>query len=128
VEPGIEENLIFPFLLQPIVENAIFHGIGPLQRRGMIKVTLRTSKGTNLAIVEDDGVGLDETSLGKLMAPGGETEGADRLHKIGIRNVYERLKLQFGDSADMTVESTPGYGTKVTIKWPVKQEREVMPK
>lgn len=121
-EPGISEHLVFPFLLQPIVENAVFHGIGPLQRRGVIRVSLYGSGGQIVAVVEDDGVGMDEAASRKLLEAGGETESGAHYHKIGVRNVYERLKRQFGDSADMQVESRPGIGTKVTVRWPVQTE------
>jgi two-component system sensor histidine kinase YesM len=122
VETGMGDNLVFPFMLQPIVENAIFHGIGPLQRRGAIKVVVRRCEGRNMAMVEDDGVGLDGFSLSMLLAPDDESGDSDDLHKIGIRNVYDRLKLQFGDKAELTVDSAPGLGTRVTVKWPIKRE------
>jgi two-component system sensor histidine kinase YesM len=121
IEPGMEDNLVFPFLLQPIVENAIFHGVGPLQRSGTIKLTLRMSEGDNIVTVEDDGVGMDTHVLMQLLEPRGEADENEHFHKIGIRNVYERLKLQFNESAEMSVESTPGVGTKVRMRWPVKQ-------
>ncbi|TBL81125.1 sensor histidine kinase [Paenibacillus thalictri] len=122
VESGMEENMVFPFLLQPIVENAIFHGIGPLQRRGRIRVALYTSQGCNMAVIEDNGVGMEEAAALKLLMPGYESEENDHLHKIGLRNVYERLKLQFGDKADMVIDSAPGNGTRITIQWPIKKD------
>jgi|GEM_PF-2718886 len=122
MQPGMEDNLVFPFLLQPIVENAVFHGIGPLQRKGKIKISLRMSDGRNIAVVEDDGVGMDREVGRKILEAGGETEGRDHFHKIGIRNVYERLRLQYNESAEMSIDSGPGIGTKVIIKWPVKTE------
>ncbi|MFC4598137.1 sensor histidine kinase [Cohnella hongkongensis] len=121
-EPDLSEHLVFPFLLQPIVENAVFHGIGPLQRRGSIRVTLRKSAGQIVAIVEDDGVGMDRTASRRLLDAGGEADGEDRYHKIGVRNVYERLKRQFGEAADVEVESAPQIGTKVSVRWPILKE------
>lgn len=122
-EPGMEDHLVFPFLLQPIIENAIFHGISPLRRRGVIRVTLHSREGFNVAVVEDDGVGMDGTAVRRLLDAEGEPGGADRYYKIGVRNVYERLKRQFGDSAEMRVDSTPQVGTSVSVRWPVLKER-----
>ncbi|QTH42694.1 sensor histidine kinase [Cohnella sp. LGH] len=122
VEPDLSEHLVFPFLLQPIVENAVFHGIGPLHRRGTIRVTLHKSSGQIVAVVEDDGVGMDRTASRKLLEAGEEAEGGDHYHKIGVRNVYERLKRQFGEAADIQVESRPQAGTKVSVRWPVLKE------
>jgi len=121
-EPDLSEHLVFPFLLQPIVENAVFHGIGPLQRRGSIRVTLRKSAGQIVAIVEDDGGGVDRAASRRLLDAGGEADGEDRYHKIGVRNVYERLKRQFGEAADVEVESAPQIGTKVSVRWPILKE------
>jgi len=121
-EPDLSEHLVFPFLLQPIVENAVFHGIGPLQRRGSIRVTLRKHAGQIAAVVEDDGVGMDQAAVRRLLDAGGEAEGGDQYHKIGVRNVYERLKRQFGEAADIQVDSMPQAGTKVSVRWPVMTE------
>ena len=51
IEEGMSDNLVFPFMFQPIVENAIFHGIGPMQRNGTIRITLRTEDGHNVAVI-----------------------------------------------------------------------------
>ncbi len=122
MDSGMEDHLVFPFLLQPIVENAIFHGVGPLQRRGRIKVTIHRMEDYNLASVQDDGVGMDSVACGKLLHPGGVADGNEHLHKIGVSNVYERLKLQFNELAEMSVNSMLGVGTTVTVKWPVQLE------
>lgn len=122
IEEGIEHNLVFPFLLQPIVENAIFHGIGPLQRRGNIELIIRTRDGNNIAIVRDDGVGMDERCVRQLLGPISDKDTSKDYYKIGVQNVYERLKLQFGESADIIVESDLGVGTRVTVIWPVSTE------
>ncbi len=123
-EPDLSEHLTFPFLLQPIVENAVFHGIGPLRRRGSIRVTLGKSGGQIVAVVEDDGVGMDAEASRKLLESAGEAEGGEQYHKIGVRNVYERLKRQFGEAADIEVDSRPQAGTRVSVRWPVLTEGE----
>ncbi|MFB9273907.1 sensor histidine kinase [Cohnella cellulosilytica] len=123
-DPDLAEHLTFPFLLQPIVENSVFHGIGPLRRRGNIRVTVSKSDGQIVAVVEDDGVGMDAEASSKLLEAAAETEGGEQYHKIGVRNVYERLKRQFGEAADIEVDSRPQAGTRVSVRWPVLTEGE----
>lgn len=127
IERGMEGHLVFPYLLQPIVENAVFHGIGPLHRRGTVSIALRTDGDDNVAMVTDDGIGMAEEERAKLLLPADhatESDGAHRMHKIGVRNVYERLKLQFGKRADMRIVSDLRQGTTVIVRWPIKRENE----
>lgn len=119
VQPGMAENLVIPFILQPIVENSIFHGIIPSERRGRIRVKLRTENDDfNIVVVEDNGVGMNKELIDSLF----QAESAraeDSLSKVGFKNVYDRLKLQFGEKTLMEIESEEGVGTRVVIQWPV---------
>lgn len=95
--------------VQPIVENAIKHGLMKLQKGGSIWVVSYETDTHYCISVEDDGVGFDTSKL---------LEGKDH---IGIRNIRDRLKVMVGGTLD--IESTPGIGTKVLIKIPKEEEK-----
>ena len=90
--------------VQPIVENAIKHGLMKLNKGGTIRVVSSETDTHYCILVEDDGVGFDTSALPE-----------DRAH-MGIRNIRERLKAMV--SGTLEIESTPGAGTKVLIKIP----------
>ena len=102
-----EEHFMLPTLtLQPIVENAVRHGIFKKEGPGTVKISTRMEKDHAVIIVEDDGVGFDTSIIGKSANDG------EKSH-IGIINVGRRLKAQAGGKLE--IESTPGKGTKITI-------------
>ena len=76
------------------------------------------SEGALLITVSDDGVGLDEKELARMTAQFGEREYQSG-RSIGILNVLNRIKINFGEEYGLTVESEPGIGTSVTMRLPV---------
>lgn len=113
-----EPCLVPALIIQPIVENAIFHGIEAKAEAGLIIVESVVSEGALLITVSDDGVGLDEKELARMTAQFGEREYQSG-RSIGILNVLNRIKINFGEEYGLTVESEPGIGTSVTMKFPV---------
>jgi len=79
---------------------------------------------STVATVTDDGVGMDERTAATLLEPGSGRGMSGGLHNIGVRKVYERLKLLFGESAEIFVRSRPGEGTSVTVRWPIQVGKE----
>jgi len=105
-------------ILQPLVENAIYHGIKKKRGPGMIRIASAETEEDILLIVSDNGIGMDEEALGKLLL----SAAADREGRgVGVRNVHERLQLYFGAPYGLEYQSRPGEGTSVTIRLP-KQE------
>lgn len=109
-------------LLQPLIENAIKHGILPTNRSGLIQVqTVR--RGARIRItVRDNGAGMKPEELEryrKLLC------GTEEQRGIGVRNVARRLRLRFGDVCRFEVESAPEQGTSVTVILPVDMEEEL---
>ena len=113
-----EQCLVPALIIQPIVENAIFHGIEAKAEAGLIIVESVVSEGALLITVSDDGVGLDEKELARMTAQFGEREYQSG-RSIGILNVLNRIKINFGEEYGLTVESEPGIGTSVTMRLPV---------
>ncbi|MNN46736.1 Sensor histidine kinase YpdA [compost metagenome] len=107
-------------LLQPLVENAIFHGIVPKNTDGRITITIRNS-GEGLEIrVQDDGRGFEEDKLGLLnKAKNGAEEGEIG---IGLRHIFDSLRLYYDNDWECSFESSPGQGTIVRIV--LKQAKE----
>ena len=95
-------------ILQPLIENAIIHGLEPKVGDWLLKITGK-AEGSQIKIqVSDNGVGFDSSSIDL----GGEGE------HIGMVNVYTRLKLYYGEEADLIVSSVSGEGSTVTILFP----------
>jgi LytS/YehU family sensor histidine kinase len=98
------DALVPDFLLQPLVENAIKHGVARKAEAGRIEITARVT-GPDLELtVRDDGVG---------MAPG-TREG------VGLSNTRERLRTLYGDAARMIIERPPDGGTRVVLRIPLR--------
>ncbi|MFC5467951.1 sensor histidine kinase [Cohnella suwonensis] len=102
-------------ILQPIVENAIYHGIKMKHGPGLIRITAEETDTEIHIVIEDNGNGMDEETLRTLLLPGRDTgEGRG----VGVRNVHERLKLYFGPEYGLTYKSVPGEGTSVLFRIP----------
>jgi two-component system sensor histidine kinase YesM len=102
---------ILKLILQPIVENAIYHGLEPKLGEGMIRLTGRMEDGTAIFTIEDDGVGMADTSV---------TEKG-----YGLTNVKERIMLCYGHRSSLHVSSEVGRGTTVEIRFRPNEIREV---
>ncbi len=103
------EEKIPRLLLQPLVENAIKHGIGDRKEGGLVAVSGFWKEGSICLLVEDNGAGIEEEKLRQLKEEKGQKEN------IGIDNVRERVKLYGGPGSSMEISSTPGKGTLVRI-------------
>ncbi|WP_276354513.1 cache domain-containing sensor histidine kinase [Cohnella caldifontis] len=126
LEPGIAHVPVLKVILQPIVENAIYHGIK--ERRGPGRITVRGFREDDRIVlsVSDDGAGMDERKLAlmreRLEHPAGETPDASAAG-YGLSNVQSRLLLTYGDPAfGLRIDSRPGAGTTVTIAYPIQRE------
>lgn len=104
-------------LVQPLVENAIQHGVDMQGGGGMITVIARR-KGQEVVIeVEDNGVGMTPEKIRQVMeAP----EVTDRPH-LGIQNINNRIKLCYGPAWGLQIESTPGKGTRIILRIPAEE-------
>lgn len=94
-------------MLQPLVENALYHGIKEKEGQGHIKVSVQRQDIGLVIRIEDDGVGFrnpDDSSQSQLKRGG-----------VGLQNVNQRLKLHFGDNYQMKINSVPSKGTIVEI-------------
>ncbi|GLW63048.1 signal transduction histidine kinase [Actinomadura rubrobrunea] len=115
-------SVALPFLsLQPLVENAIRHGMAGARDAFHIKIVARDAGAEAAISVEDDGVGMDPDRLREILAAGPTSAGRDRRGGgagIGLANVDERLRQVYGDEYGLTVETAIGAGTKVNLRVP----------
>jgi len=109
IDPEIKNEQIMKLILQPIVENAIKHGISGMEEKGHISVKARCEGEFIYFEVIDDGLGF-EVEKGYTPKYSMSSSG------YGIKNVDERIKLEYGEDCGVTVESKPNNGTKVTLK------------
>jgi len=102
--------------LQPLVENAIVHGLEPKIEGGTVRISGRKCNGQALIVVEDTGVGMPPDRLAEVVS---SRSGRGHTTGLGLNNVRSRLRHYFGPESDITVESRPGAGTRVTIRVPL---------
>ena len=112
------EEQVIKMLLQPIVENAVFHGLEPHVGMGSVKVEVRKLGGNRIAfIVSDDGCGISAKNLAEIrrMIANPVREEQDDVKKVGIMNVVRRLSLYYNDEAEFLIDSAPDEGTLIKI-------------
>jgi two-component system sensor histidine kinase YesM len=112
IDPGILGYLTLKVLLQPLVENAIYHGIKNKYGTGVIRITGEKSGERIVLRVSDNGVGMDPESVKHLLS---KSDGPQEGKGVGMINVHERISLYFGKAYGLTIESEPDVGTTVTV-------------
>lgn len=134
IEAGLSSVEILPLLLQPIVENAVVYGMEGLESSG--EITLKAyAKGSSLMIeIEDNGIGITEERLSQIEAiilaeqvtdtQLVKTDTKRKRKHIGIKNVNDRIKLKYGSTYGVDIESEVGNGTIVTIILPYEDSNK----
>ena len=118
-------DIVVPkLLLQPIVENSIYHGLEKKKGKGRLSISCKEYEETVSIYVDDDGVGIPEDKLEELKKTldGGE----DREH-FALKTINKQLILKYGKKYGLTIESREGYGTRVTISLPRPREEACTP-
>lgn len=117
VDPACTEYLCNKITLQPIIENAITHGLDLLVDEGHIEVEVLQDGEDILFKVTDNGVGMEPEQVRAIF----RREPGDRTG-IGIKNVNDRLRIYFGEGYGLTIDSVPDEGTTVTVRMPRVKE------
>lgn len=118
VESGHKKFRLPKLLLQPLVENALFHGVVP-NGEGTIRIRSRLEDGVLLLFVEDDGAGFPAG-----LDPQGRTPPRSKngLNSIGLANVRDRIELNYGPDYGLDIGSSPGEGATIVIRLPASLE------
>lgn len=115
VEPDTLDCRLPKLVLQPLVENAIYHGIKVKEDGGSIRVTSMLDEDQLIITVEDDGRGMTPEQLAHILEPKESDEGSS---KIGVYNVHERLQMYFGSQFGLKFFSEPDRGTTAMLILP----------
>lgn len=117
IDPATLTCRIPRLIIQPLVENAIYHGIKIRELGGAVTITTMADENGLLITVEDDGVGMTEEKIEQLFTDTARTGGG-----IGIRNVNDRIKTYLGDQYGLTFYSEPDKGTTAMLRLPMNHE------
>ena len=121
-ENSILNCSVLKLLLQPLVENAVFHGLEQKIENGTVWVRVFSSDDQKLCfVVEDDGCGIEPEHLKQITA---SLETEKNTTKIGVFNIYQRLKLHYDKQFSFDIKSISGKGTCITIMIPQKMMTE----
>lgn len=116
VEPECEDILIPSFIMQPLVENAIIHGLEPKQGPGKILVKIFKEDNMIKFVIADDGVGIAEETLDSIQKNLHQTQSKSF---IGLKNVDKRLCIYYGEVAGIRLESDRNIGTRIMFRIPI---------
>lgn len=128
MDPDVSDVLFPKMVLQPLVENSIFHGLETVEKGGSVMVEAHRIQNKLHVTVSDNGMGMSQAELDSLHEDRlayDQTSGFPaRKHGIGMINIYRRLRLFYGDSLEFSIESRLGAGTTVRICVPFTTEKE----
>jgi two-component system sensor histidine kinase YesM len=133
IELEVQEDILaermIKMLLQPIVENAVFHGLERKLGKGKVAIRiLKLDENKMQALITDNGFGMEEAKLQEvrtlLRESGIQTHSEqDKSESIGIQNIYRRLKLFYEDNGNMAIESSMNEGTTVIMTFPILKKK-----
>lgn len=122
-EIDVEEDILkyntLKLILQPLVENSIYHGIKNKRQKGLITIKGRRVEDRILLEVSDDGIGMDQSMCEEILKSHRTEQNRKGFNGVGVRNVNERIKLYYGEQYGLEYVSRPGAGTVVKIWLPI---------
>ncbi|MDF2936834.1 MAG: sensor histidine kinase [Paenibacillaceae bacterium] len=137
IDPSAEHCLLPRLLLQPLVENAVIHGIEPLRREGVIQVRIWVERELLFCQVADNGIGMEEETCRSLNVepqsprnavrqPGAAATSKlrERMSGIGLRHIRDKIRLYYGPDYAMSIVAKPMEGTSVRLCLPVHRNEE----
>lgn len=130
VEYMLNESLVGcqvpKFILQPLIENAIVHGIEEKPGKALIRIASYEAEGDLLLEVIDNGIGMDEETVGRLLDPVWyeSQTGTNKHTNVGVMSVHKRIRILYGDRYGLVIQSKTGEGTTVCIRLPIVSHTE----
>ena len=122
-EDGVEALYTIKLIVQPILENAIYHGMAYADGDGEIRVLARREGDDVIIDVSDNGPGMPEEVVERLLDPDAPRPSSNSKGSgIGLRNVHQRIRLTFGERYGLTIHSEPDAGTLVRIRLPALEK------
>ncbi|BBI34861.1 cache domain-containing sensor histidine kinase [Cohnella abietis] len=110
----LEQVTVLKFLLQPLIENALIHGLAPSDHTGEIKVAVQEEGEYLRVTVSDNGIGMTTEKTAEIIS-----ELYNPSQHFGLHSVNERIQLHYGQQYGLTIQSEPGVGTQITVSVPL---------
>lgn len=123
IDPALENSRVLRMMLQPIVENSVIHGFsGTLAKASIITISAAKEAGALTVIVADRGKGMDPIQAERVLQAEFTSPCRDkRFNPVGIKNVHDRIRLNFGEAYGLQIESAVGAGTTVRFNLPLTE-------
>lgn len=123
LDEKIKKCMVPPLILQPLVENAIFHGIEAKNDMGIIVINANIKGNLLMISVVDDGIGMSAETIKNILQKCNDKE-YKRSEFIGIANVCKRIKINYGEEYGIHIASEVGIGTTITVELPVIMDKQ----
>jgi two-component system sensor histidine kinase YesM len=118
-DPAAQEAETMKLILQPIVENCIYHGLKNKIDKGRISISASLDAGFLVLKVSDNGYGMRQEKIDELYR---SFEDGVASNSVGLKNIWQRVMIYYGGRAEMLIESELDEGTTITIKEPLNRE------
>ena len=122
IDASVLGEKIIKLVIQPLVENAIYHGLDKKKEGGRIFVEGRRRNDRIFIVIEDDGAGIEAEALFRLRRNLARGAGGSQNGRIGLQNVNARLLLYYGEESGLRIDSSPGEGTRVEFSIPADRK------
>ncbi len=121
IEKNLDSVKVPPMLIQPIVENAIVHGLREKDKGGIINITINKKNNFIYITIKDNGIGMDDEKINALLS-----EVKSKSTGLGVFNVKKRLELYFNRNDLFKINSQIGEGTQVIISIPIEGSEDIV--
>ena len=128
LDESLKEQKMLKLLIQPLVENAIYHGIKSRRIGGLVRVEARQEDGNLCVFVSDNGIGMDDKRLEEVKQALSAAESSIAETGYGLYSVDKRIKLYYNQATGLSIHSSPGEGTVVSFSVPLKEQTEILGK
>ena len=127
IDESLLKQAVPKLIIQPIVENAIIHGIENSKNKNLLYISVKCENECIIIIVKDTGIGMTDEKVSELLKEPLNTEGDEqKAHtNLGLYAVHKRIQLMYGDLYGLTVHSQAGEGTTVTLHIPFTKKQEI---
>lgn len=121
IPEGMGQLEIVKFTLQPLVENAIYHGVKHARKKGLVRISAEVTAENLMIEIWDNGKGISKEKLEEIQAEIKNGEGKEKVEHIGMVNVHQRIRMYYSQSYGITVDSEEGVYTSVKVTLPARQ-------